>query len=87
MAQGSTRIDDLQSLLKAINDYKADLAQNYQILVNAANVCDVAMGSDEISKRHINNLNEALKELKSAAEVAEEATQAVIQAINDFDRA
>lgn len=87
MAQGSTRIDDLQSLLKAINDYMADLAQNYQILVNAANVCDVAMGSDEISKRHINNLNEALKELKSAAEVAEEATQAVIQAINDFDRA
>lgn len=87
MPQGSTKLDDLQALLQAIKEHKDNLVENYQILVNAANVCDVVMGSDAISQRHISDLNEALIELKKAIDIAEESTQSVIEAINDFDRA
>ena len=43
------------------------------------------MGSDDLSRRHIGNLEEALKELTKATQIAEDATQAVVQAINDYD--
>ncbi len=82
---GATRIEDLQALLKAIKDYKDILEENFVILKNAANVCDATMGSDELSRRHIGNLEEALKELTKATQIAEEATQAVVQAIVDYD--
>lgn len=82
---GATRYEDLQALLKAINEYRGDLEKNFIILRNAANVCDDTMGSDDLSKRHIANLEEALKELNKAAQIAEEAAQAVIKAIDKYD--
>ncbi len=82
---GATRIEDLQALLKAITEYKGVLEENFVILKNAANVCDATMGSDDLSKKHIGDLEEALKELTTATQIAEEATQAVIEAINDYD--
>lgn len=82
---GVTRIEDLQALLKAIKEYKEVLNENFVILKNAANACDATMGSDELSQRHIGNLNEALKELAKATQIAEEATQAVAKAIGKYD--
>ncbi len=82
---GATRYEDLQALLKAIKEYKGVLEENFVILKNAANVCDATMGSDDLSRRHIGNLEEALKELTKATQIAEDATQAVVQAINDYD--
>lgn len=82
---GATRYEDLQALLKAIKEYKGVLEDNFVILKNAANVCDATMGSDDLSRRHIGNLEEALKELTKATQIAEDATQAVVQAINDYD--
>ncbi len=82
---GATRREDLQALLKAINEYKGVLEENFMILKNAANVCDATMGSDDLSRRHIANLEEALVELTKATQIAEEATGAVVQAINDYD--
>ena len=82
---GATRREDLEALLKAIKDYKDVLEDNFVILKNAANVCDATMGSDELSKRHIGNLEEALKELTKATGIAEGATQQVIKAIADYD--
>lgn len=82
---GATRYEDLQALLKAIQEYKGVLEDNFVILKNAANVCDATMGSDDLSRRHINNLEEALKELTKATQIAEDATQAVVEAIRDYD--
>ena len=82
---GATRREDLEALLKAIKDYKDVLEENFVILKNAANVCDATMGSDELSRRHIGNLEEALKELTKATGIAEGATQQVIKAIADYD--
>ena len=82
---GATRREDLEALLKAIKDYKDVLEDNFVILKNAANVCDATMGSDELSRRHIGNLEEALKELTKATGIAEGATQQVIRAIADYD--
>lgn len=82
---GATRTEDLQALLKAFSEYRGVLEENYTILKNAANVCDATMGSDDLSKRHIANLEEALKELTKATQVAEEAARAVSEAINDYD--
>ena len=82
---GDTRREDLEALLKAIKDYKDVLEDNFVILKNAANVCDATMGSDELSRRHIGNLEEALKELTKATGIAEGATQQVIKAIADYD--
>lgn len=56
-------IDSLDRLIFAVGEYQESLTRNRQILVNAANVCDQAMGSDAIAKKHIAKLKEALKEL------------------------
>ena len=82
---GATRIEDLQALLKAIQEYKGVLDENFVVLKNAANVCDATMGSDEQSQRHIGKLNEALKELTKATQVAEDAAQAVLKAIKHYE--
>ena len=81
----ATRYEDLQSLLTAIKAYKEVLDNNFTILRNAANVCDAAMGSDELSQKHIANLEEALKELSKATQIAESAITAITTAIHDYD--
>ena len=82
---GATRLEDLQALLAAIKEYKGVLDENFVLLKGAANVCDATMGSDDLSRRHIGNLEEALGELSKATQVAEEAIRAVIQAIHDYE--
>lgn len=68
----------LGNLIKAVQEYKNDLATNYQILSNAANVCDVAMGSDAVSAEHIAKLYEALEYLNKTAQIAEDVAQVLI---------
>ena len=82
---GATRLEDLYELLNAIKKYKAVLEENFNILVNAANACDATMGSDDLSRRHINELEDALKILSNATNIAEGATNTVIKAIRDYD--
>ena len=57
-----TEIESLDILIKAVQEYQTDLATNKQILLNAANVCDAAMGSDAIAQKHIARLNETLED-------------------------
>ena len=74
-----TEIESLDILIKAVQDYQNDLQLNRQILVNAANVCDAAMGSDDIAKKHIARLYEALEELKKTAQIAADVAEALIE--------
>ncbi|MFR8038667.1 MAG: hypothetical protein ACLU5E_01675 [Anaerovoracaceae bacterium] len=69
--------DSLQTLIKAVENYREELEVNKKILVNAADVCDAAMGSDDIAKKHIAKLNEALGELDKTSKLAEEVAKAL----------
>ena len=72
-------IESLDTLIIAVRKYKETLAVNRQILVNAADVCDQAMGSDAISKRHISKLHEALQELQKTSRIVEDVAEALLK--------
>ena len=72
-------VDALETLIKAVQKYKEELEVNKKILVNAADVCDQAMGSDDIAKKHISKLNEALEELDKTVELTQEVAEALIK--------
>ena len=72
-------INSLNAIIKAVQTYQGELETNRCILVNAANACDAAMGSDAISAKHISNLYAALDELKKTAELAEDVAAALIE--------
>jgi hypothetical protein len=72
-------IESLDTLIKAVQVYQEELATNRQILVNAANVCDAAMGSDDIVKKHLARMNEALEELKKTSQIASDVAEALIE--------
>ena len=55
-----------------LEKYKETLGRSKIILLNAANVCDQAMGSDDISKRHIAALLESLSHLDEGVLCVEE---------------
>lgn len=74
-----TEIESLDILIKAVQEYQTDLATNKQILLNAANVCDAAMGSDAIAQKHIARLNETLEELEKTAQIAADVAAALIE--------
>lgn len=70
-------IESLDLLIKAVQEYEVDLRTNKQFLVNAAIVCDAAMGSDDIAKKHIERLNQALVKLEKAAQLASDVAKAL----------
>ena len=79
MSNNHLKIESLEIIIKALHTYQEELSTNRQILENASNVCDVAMGSDDIVKKHIARLNEALENLKKTSQIAEEVTEALIE--------
>lgn len=72
-------IESLDILIKAVQDYQTDLATNRQILMNAATVCDAAMGSDAIAQKYIARLNETLDELDKTAQIAADVAAELIR--------
>ena len=67
----------MDRLIAAVQKYQEDLDVNRKILVNAACVCDAAMGSDAIVKKQIGNLNNALEELAATAKIASRVAEAL----------
>lgn len=64
--------DELENFVRMLEKYKETLGSSKIILLNAANVCDQAMGSDDISKRHIAALLESLSHLDEGVLCVEE---------------
>lgn len=63
--------DSLQLLIHAVAKYREALAQNYKIILDAANACDAIMGNDTNAQKHIGKLIIALGELQKTAALAE----------------
>lgn len=78
MSNNHLHIESLDLLIKAVATYRDELEINKRILINAANVCDQAMGSDEIVKKKIARLEEALVELEKTIEIAEKVIDELI---------
>lgn len=79
MADNYLEIESLEILIKAVQNYQDELLTNRKILENAANVCDIAMGSDDNVKKHIGRLNEALEELEKTSQIAEDVANALLE--------
>ncbi len=60
--------DAVRSLITAVREYQEAIYTQKQFLLNAANVCDQAMGSDPISRKKITKLEEALAVLDWATD-------------------
>lgn len=71
-------VESIDRLIKAVNQYQEELRYNAQILENAANACDAAMGNGEIAKKQIARLHDALKEIEKTAELAQSVSEALI---------
>ena len=65
-------IESLDTLISAVEKYREELLKNKQILVNAADLCDQAMGSDAISQKHIVALNNAINDLDRTSRIVED---------------
>jgi len=71
-------VESLNTLIQAIQKYKEELELNKKILLNAADVCDQASGSDDKAKKHIARLHEALLELDKTVQLSEDVAAALI---------
>ena len=71
-------IKALNTLIKAVQDYQEKLEVNKKRLSNVADVCDQAMGSDAIVKKHIAKLEEVMVEFNKTSQIANDVAEAFI---------
>lgn len=79
MQEGYVELEAFQKMVKALEDYREELTTQKRILKNAADVCDMAMGSDEVAERAIRKLDIALEELDKTSKVAEQTESALLE--------
>lgn len=63
--------ESLERMIKALEKYQERIKEHYRVIQNAANVCDQAMGSDAISRKQIETMQEAVGELITTSKTAE----------------
>lgn len=81
MQEGYLELEAFQKMVKALDDYRDELVTQKTILKNAADVCDAAMGSDEIAQKYIQKLDIALEELNKTVGVAENTESVLLEHI------
>ncbi len=69
----------LAQLINAVADYHDKLIGHYKVIQNAANLCDQAMGSDDLSKKQINKLYETTNELLITSDKAKEMAEKLLE--------
>ena len=79
MQEGYVELEAFQKMVKALDDYREELTTQKRILKNAANVCDMAMGSDDVAEKAIRKLDIALEELDETLKVAEETESDLLE--------
>lgn len=87
MASLKLSTDSVRSLIQAVSDYQSEILLQKQFLLNAANVCDQTLGSDPISKRKIDRLEQALVTLDHSTDyIIEEGLRALTADLDDLER-
>lgn len=74
---GQLETQELEALIGQVQEYQNKLNDNKIIMQNAANICDQAMGSDDISKKYIKKLNDAIKKLDEAIKTTVDVMKAL----------
>lgn len=78
MEKGQVDTLAYEQLIKAVNEYQEKVMNHYRVIQNAANLCDQAMGSDDLSKKQIAKLNEAAAELLRTADKARSMAERLV---------
>ena len=78
----NANIEDINKLINAFTEYRNELYDYGNILVNAATVCEVAMGSDDVIRKYIDRLKVCLASLEKTMKVAENIAEVIT---NDRD--
>ena len=73
----NAQTESVEKLIKAVNDYEDRLSENMQTLMNAASLCEQAMGNDDVVKKKVARLQEALVLLSKTASLAESTAVAL----------
>ena len=87
MTSGQIDTEAIRELIRAVNEYREEIYENRRFLLNAANVCDQAMGSGPISQKKIARLEEALEVLDCATEtIIDEAVEILRRDVDELER-
>lgn len=68
-------LDALGTLMNAVGQYQDVLREKYEILKNAAEACDQAMGSGLIIRKYLSQYNAGLSELSKTLTLVAEVRQ------------
>lgn len=78
--------DAVRALIAAVGEYQTAIYEQKQFLLNAADVCDQAMGSDPVSHKKISKLKEALGTIDYATDqIIEEGIEMLTQDLLDLE--
>lgn len=78
--------DAVRALISAVTEYQTAIYEQKEFLLNAADVCDQAMGSDPISKRKIDKLKVALGTIDFATDqIIEEGLEMLSRDLQDLE--
>lgn len=87
MSGNTLETDAIKELIRAIQDYQEGILVQKQFLLNAADACDQAMGSDAISRKKIRRLEECLKILDFATDkIIEESLTILANDLNEIEQ-
>lgn len=70
-------IDDVKALRTAVSEYRDEMMGYGDTLLNAASICEDAIGSDPNAQRHIARLYEALNKLAEAVDYTNDLISAL----------
>jgi len=70
---------------KALIQYHEKLETNIKTLINAGEVCDAAMGSDDLCQHYIGEMEKAIKCLRRAADEVDDLRREVRKKIEQFE--
>lgn len=81
-----TSLEEIDKLKKIVADYADKLNQQIGALEEASDVCDQAMGSDDLSKKYIAKLDNSIGELRKALGTCNNVIGALQEDYNEIVR-
>lgn len=83
MANGKLKVESIEQLIKAVENYQEQLRQYCSVLNGAGNICNTVMGNDNISKKYIENLENTVIQLQGLNDMADDIINSLIREKNE----